>query len=289
MYIFTIPGSAFYIPSFIFFIILSFIPFYLSKNIKFLSYVFPKKIYLHPSTKMDIKILLLNTLIRPFGFLFFIFSTPWLTNFVSNTLTNLHNPTWGKWEAGNLLIFFCAFIGFILSDLAVYICHFLEHKVNPIWRVHSLHHSAEVLTPITRFRNHPLEGIYVIPITWLVFGITSGLILYITANGASYEMIMNHQMPFIFFRGILGNFYHSHMWINFNKFFSHIFISPAMHQIHHSSAPRHRNKNMGEFLAIWDYLFGTLYIPREKEDLEFGLTEKNPNPHKTLKDAYFKI
>jgi hypothetical protein len=33
-------------------------------------------------------------------------------------------------------------------------------------------------------------------------------------------------------------------------------------------------------------MFGTLYIPHEKEELKYGLNEKNPNPHTTLKDAY---
>ena len=59
-----------------------------------------------------------------------------------------------------------------------------------------------------------------------------------------------------------------------------------MHQIHHSSDPKHRNKNLGSYLAIWDFFFGTLYIPENKEELKFGLSVKNPNPHKTLEDAY---
>jgi hypothetical protein len=33
-------------------------------------------------------------------------------------------------------------------------------------------------------------------------------------------------------------------------------------------------KNLGFTLALWDWLFGTLYLPREREKLEFGMTRK---------------
>jgi len=32
-------------------------------------------------------------------------------------------------------------------------------------------------------------------------------------------------------------------------------------------------------------LFGTLYIPEQKEELKFEISDENPNPYKTLKDA----
>ena len=54
---------------------------------------------------------------------------------------------------------------------------------------------------------------------------------------------------------------HSHMWIAFRGWLGRIFISPAHHQVHHSTNPTHFNKNLGSCLAIWDWLFGTLYVP----------------------------
>jgi sterol desaturase/sphingolipid hydroxylase (fatty acid hydroxylase superfamily) len=66
---------------------------------------------------------------------------------------------------------------------------------------------------------------------------------------------------------------HSHLWISFRGLTGRIFISPAHHQVHHSTDPRHFNRNFGSCLALWDWMFGTLYVPAQKrEKLTFGVT-----------------
>ncbi len=51
-------------------------------------------------------------------------------------------------------------------------------------------------------------------------------------------------------------------------------LSPAHHQVHHSTDERHFDRNFGSTLAIWDRLFGTFYQPSEKrEALRFGLDD----------------
>ena len=61
------------------------------------------------------------------------------------------------------------------------------------------------------------------------------------------------------------------------KYLEFIFISPFQHQIHHSSDPRHFNKNMGSKLAIWDYLFGTLVLSASTSKVNFGIPKENLN------------
>ena len=66
-------------------------------------------------------------------------------------------------------------------------------------------------------------------------------------------------------------------------------ISPAQHQVHHSVDPRHHDRNYGEVLALWDWLFGTLYISRAGETIRFGLGDSAgqplPQPHPTFRAA----
>jgi sterol desaturase/sphingolipid hydroxylase (fatty acid hydroxylase superfamily) len=65
---------------------------------------------------------------------------------------------------------------------------------------------------------------------------------------------------------------HSHMWISFRGLLGRVFISPAHHQVHHSTNPAHFNRNFGSCLALWDWMFGTLYVPaKEREHLSFGV------------------
>ena len=44
-----------------------------------------------------------------------------------------------------------------LADFGTFFSHFLMHKVPVLWAFHRVHHSAEVLTGFTVFRNHPMD------------------------------------------------------------------------------------------------------------------------------------
>ena len=45
-------------------------------------------------------------------------------------------------------------------------------------------------------------------------------------------------------------------------------------------------KNYGEVFAIWDWLFGTLYIPKQYEEFAIGLGADG-NPHNSVARAYW--
>ena len=47
----------------------------------------------------------------------------------------------------------------LLLDIGHYISHYIQHKVPFFWEFHKVHHAAEVLTPVTAFRAHPVESI----------------------------------------------------------------------------------------------------------------------------------
>jgi len=71
-----------------------------------------------------------------------------------------------------------------------------------------------------------------------------------------------------------GHLRHSHIWIPFRGWLGKILISPAHHQIHHSTNPAHFNKNLGFALSFWDWVFGTLHIPAKEREVEvFGVGE----------------
>ena len=86
-----------------------------------------------------------------------------------------------------------------------------------------------------------------------------------------------------------ANLRHSHVWLSFGPVWEHIFISPAQHQVHHSIDKQHYNKNYGEVLAIWDWMFGTLYVPQTRAKIAFDLCDNEgnplPQPHTSLRMA----
>jgi sterol desaturase/sphingolipid hydroxylase (fatty acid hydroxylase superfamily) len=69
------------------------------------------------------------------------------------------------------------------------------------------------------------------------------------------------------------------MWIAFRGVLGRIFVSHAHHQVHHSANPKHFNKNLGSCLALWDRMFGTLYVSEKtREPLTIGFPGE-PDAH----------
>ena len=87
---------------------------------------------------------------------------------------------------------------------------------------------------------------------------------------------------------LIGNLRHSHVWLSYGVVLNHIFISPAQHQIHHSQRPDQFGKNVGYALAIWDWLFGTLYVPKGRETFSFGLGDSSELAYHSLRGMYLK-
>jgi sterol desaturase/sphingolipid hydroxylase (fatty acid hydroxylase superfamily) len=84
--------------------------------------------------------------------------------------------------------------------------------------------------------------------------------------------LLNGNIALMLFLVTYGHLRHSHMWIPFTGVAGRILQSPAHHQIHHSDNPAHWDKNLGFALAVWDWAFGTLYVPGvERETIRFGV------------------
>lgn len=163
-------------------------------------------------------------------------------------------------------------LSFIVFDFCLYWFHRALHNNKYLWTLHSRHHSAKNLTPLTNFRGHPIEVVCKLPITAVGSVIVGGLSEYIS-KGQSQEIVILGTNIFAFlvlFFG--GSLVHSHIFLCFPRWLSRIVVSPAMHQVHHSVNVKHFNKNYGSSLAIWDCIFGSIYLPNKHEKIRFGLT-----------------
>ena len=55
---------------------------------------------------------------------------------------------------------------------------------------------------------------------------------------------------------------------------------PQIHIWHHAAEVHHkRNVNYGEALCLWDYLFGTAYLPDHRSELELGFEGIDDSGH----------
>ena len=80
---------------------------------------------------------------------------------------------------------------------------------------------------------------------------------------------------------------HSHIGIQYWRWLEYILISLAQHQLHHSIAEEHYDKNFGATLALWDWLFGSLHHSVETEGLALGVSDDTSDAAHGLYALYF--
>ncbi len=154
----------------------------------------------------------------------------------------------------------------ISIDAGWSVVHYLSHKVPFLWQFHKVHHSAPQMNPISERRFHPLEQVLLTAGMAAGRALTIGLIFYIYADEG---MAIGGYFIFVVLAAV-SIFRHSNIWISFGPL-NYLISSPAMHQIHHSNLEEHQDKNMCLYLPLLDALMGTLYIPKTREKIQFGL------------------
>ncbi len=247
--------------------------------------LFPRRWVLAPSSRLDVRLLLLNLLV--FGGL--LGGAVVSHRVVGNGLRHVLEGSLGMPavvpvpEALAVAILTVAL--FLAYELAYWVYHYLSHTVPALWELHKVHHSAEVLTPLTNSRVHPIESILFLNTLTLFLGSTDALVTWLLGRPVQPLTIANANVLVVVFTYLLAHLHHTHVWIAFTGPLGRLLISPAHHQIHHSTNPIHFNKNMGSVLAIWDWLFGTLHVPERKRGrLTFGLGDGARTEHSVAQE-----
>ncbi|WP_300032438.1 sterol desaturase family protein [uncultured Roseobacter sp.] len=258
----------------------------------FLTWLVPAKIYLHRSNLLDIKLFLAVRCIAFFGVLGSLFFPTAVAYFVLSWLSESFSGgfsqppvTWGRSLIATIVIV-------MASDFCKYWAHRLHHEWKVLWPFHAVHHSADVLTPLTVQRVHPIEPIIRNLFISVLVGIVQGVLLYALIGKIDLVTLGGANAMYVVFNALGANLRHSHIWLSYGRVMEHIFISPAQHQVHHSVALEHHDKNYGSMFAIWDWMFGTLYVPEKMEHITYGVSDGTgkpvPQPYVTLRDAMIK-
>lgn len=262
-------------------------------GVEFFKFLFPKDIYFHRSTRTDFLYLLALPIIATFVFLPAISLLLTLAHH-SHTATeyilvffwgepSLTAPASQVTQTLYLIIFTILFA--MAVDFGFYLHHLAFHKIPFLWEFHKIHHSAEVLSPLTDFRTHPVELLSYGIATGATLGFAQGLFTYWTSSQLDVVTIWGLNAVFFAYNLLGYALRHSHIWISYGPVLSKVFISPAQHQIHHSEARQHWDRNFGGAFALWDWMFGTLYVPKEKEDLKFGIGQETSR-YQNVKNLY---
>jgi sterol desaturase/sphingolipid hydroxylase (fatty acid hydroxylase superfamily) len=250
--------------------------------------VFSFSIWWSPSAKADYRILLINkyllVLLSPL-----LLAQITVASFIFYQLFEwfpARPQFFVAWSDGAIALLFTTCY-FLFDDFMRFYVHRLLHRVPFLWAFHKVHHSAEVLTPLTVFRAHPIEALIFSLRSIFTQAVAISVLVFFLGDRADLMTVLGaHIFAFVF--NVLGaNLRHSHVAIYYWRSIERWFISPAQHQIHHSIALRHHDKNYGVVLAVWDVMAGSHYYSEKNQKMVFGLSsEKNTcNPH-GLYDVY---
>jgi len=250
----------------------------------FMRFLLPKAVFAHKSAVIDYKFYVVNPFVYKLITGGAVFGSAGIASKVSSLLESWFDdgPEWEMTATARVVY---TFLAIVAHDLGVTMGHFFEHKIPFFWEFHKVHHSAETLTPFTNYRNHPIDKVLEMFFALLFIGALGGTFQYLYPGGVTEVTIINVSVMF-FVYNLISNLRHSHIWLSYGWFINHIISSPAMHQIHHSSEKRHHDKNYALVFSFWDYLAGTLYVPRKKEEFKWGLSNQEHLAYDSVTSLY---
>jgi sterol desaturase/sphingolipid hydroxylase (fatty acid hydroxylase superfamily) len=237
----------------------------------FLPFAFPREIWRHRGTKVDIAFYFLNKLLfsAALGGMIVVAIT-------ANAATASAFDALGLPKALiegapiAIVILVTTTLAILAFDFALWLAHYLFHRIPVLWEFHKVHHSAEVMTPFTAGRMHPLEDFF----GYAMSGLATGMMFAFNQRlfgGVMEIRLFELNIVLLTFYFLGFHLRHSHVWMPYTGIWGKIFVSPAHHQLHHSVERQHWDRNMGFIFAFWDRMFGTLVVPERDQKVTFGV------------------
>ena len=206
-------------------------------------------------------------------------------------------------------------VGFFVRDFVQWWTHRLLHRIPKLWEYHKVHHSVEEMGFAAHLRYHWMETVVYrvleyLPLALLGIGLYDFFIIHIFTlavghynhsnisvsgrvtgtilslligvliltssfdiNGSAFNLLWE-QIALLAGCAAVG-------YLLLGPLMKTIFNHPEMHIWHHAleiPSDRQYGINFGLTLAIWDYLFGTAYIPFDGRDIPLGFDDLDQFP-----------
>lgn len=157
-----------------------------------------------------------------------------------------------RWPVALQLGFF-----FVVHDFYIYWFHRLQHWSDVLWRTHEAHHSVDDVDWLSGTRSHAVE---------ILINQTVEFLPIVVLGAAPEVALMKATLD-----AVWGMYIHSNLNVK-SGWWQRVLNGPEMHRWHHATELPIPGKNFATKLAIWDWLFGTAYLPEHKP-ARYGLPE----------------
>ncbi|MEM8926381.1 MAG: sterol desaturase family protein [Actinomycetota bacterium] len=147
----------------------------------------------------------------------------------------------------------------LIGDFFRYWMHRAFHARTGWWRFHAVHHSPNGLYWLNVGRFHPFEKTVQLAVDTLPFALV----------GVDDSVLAAYLVVY----AVNGFFQHSNCRVRLG-WGNYVISGPELHRWHHSRIIAESDNNFGNNLIVWDVLFGTRYLPTDREVEELGLLNR---------------
>ncbi len=235
----------------------------------FLGHCFPAEGWKTKSSRIDIFMYFAGKLIRTVLSVGDLLITTVLAGGIAWCLHAVF-PHHVAWHAGFLTAALWALLLFLAADFANFYTHYLQHKIECLWELHKVHHSATFMSPLTTARMHPLGDKIDHFGAAIMTSLPAGVAMFLYGFDLPALLLLLGSANMIGTTLVLDALRHSQFPVSFGVL-DYVICSPHMHQFHHSARYEDWDHNMGNKLSIWDWMFGTAVIPEKDKPLTFGI------------------
>ena len=143
----------------------------------------------------------------------------------------------------------------VTHDFYIYWMHRWQHRNRYLWRLHEAHHSPTSVDWLSGSRSHCLEILINQTVEFAP----------IVLLGASPEVVPLKGA----ISAVWGMYIHANLNVHTGRL-QWIVNGPEMHRWHHTTGKGMRS-NFSTKLAIWDWMFGTAYLPPNQRAKDYGV------------------
>ena len=144
-------------------------------------------------------------------------------------------------------------LALVMAEFFEYWFHRMMHEVPWMWRFHATHHSSQRLYWLNAARFHPID------------------LLLIGSVKLAPVVLLGGALPVLalvnIFSVVHGAYQHSNLPVRIGPL-NWIFSMTELHRWHHSKLMHESNHNYGGNLIVWDILFGTRWLPDDRDPPE---------------------
>lgn len=248
-------------------------------------WLFPRRIFFHPSSRFDVAWCAMRGVVHALLVWPFRIGAIGVAMAVAGFAVE-HVGRSGLTAPADRTWLFVAFTValFLADDFTRFAVHRLMHAVPALWEIHKVHHSAEVLTPLTLYRVHPIESALNQARAVLTTGVVTGIFVWLYPGKLRALEILGVDAIGFAWTMAGASLRHSQAFVAWPAPLERLFVSPAQHQLHHAKFGA-KSMNYGSALAIWDLAFGSLRIATHEKPPRIGLVRAEKNHARGLASA----